>query len=66
MAAELRDLVSRRGVMKRQIIAFQKSFDNGNFSDPSTVIELGMRTARLEAAYGDFISELFIRSGAAA
>jgi len=56
MAAELRDLVSRRGVMKRQIIAFQKFFDNGNFSDPSTIMELEMRTTRLEAAYEDFLS----------
>ncbi|KAE9542368.1 hypothetical protein AGLY_003495 [Aphis glycines] len=56
MAAELRDLISRRGVMKRQIIAFQKFFDNGNFSDSSTVMELGMRTTRLEAVYGDFLN----------
>ncbi|XP_050065689.1 uncharacterized protein LOC126554680 [Aphis gossypii] len=56
MAAELRDLVSRRGIMKRQITAFQKFFDNGNFSNPSTVMELGMRTTRLEAAYGDFLN----------
>ncbi|CAI6376545.1 unnamed protein product [Macrosiphum euphorbiae] len=56
MAAELKDLIGRRGVMKRQIIAFQKFFDSGNFTDASTRMELSMRTTRLEASYGDFLA----------
>lgn len=42
--------------MKRQIIVFQKFFENCNFSDALTIMELGMRTTRVEAAYGDFLS----------
>jgi len=56
MAAELKDLIASRRVMKRQIIAFQKFFDSGNFSGASTRMELGMRTTRLEASYSDFLS----------
>jgi len=55
MAAELKDLIGRRGVMKRQIIAFQKFFDSGNFTDASTRMELSMRNTRLEAPYGNFL-----------
>ena len=56
MTAELKDLIGRRGVMKRQIIAFQKFFDGGTFTDASTRMELSMRTTRLEASYGEFLA----------
>ncbi|CAI6348555.1 unnamed protein product [Macrosiphum euphorbiae] len=56
MTAELKDLISRRGVMKRQIISFQKFFDSGIITDASTNMELSMRTTRLEASYEDFLA----------